>query len=390
MLAALYTDSSANSPLGKIARFLGKSAPARIQRLARREIRGVPEGKIYSSDALVYRDMIRRLAKIDYTEYDQWCHVLSEKMITWSTNASLPHIDIIYNMFCENLEFIRYAKQHMKTTIVSDIYAHPFGDVIVANEAQRLGLDYVRAKGIQNIDIQYIKETCDLSDVLLCPSQFVADGVLGIDSAYADKILICPYGSSIEYDHGEMQPKRGQVFWAGGDWVRKGLHVVAAAADTLKVKYPSMRFRVAGITDEAVIRMARFRNLEFVGKLNYEEMKSEFLNADCFVLPSFSEGMAGVVVEALAAGCPVITTKASGIDGLLDGINGFVVPEGNAEEVARRIEILYENREVRTEISKQALNLSKSYTMDSWQQRLVNALLDIMEGANGTTTPISG
>jgi glycosyltransferase involved in cell wall biosynthesis len=59
---------------------------------------------------------------------------------------------------------------------------------------------------------------------------------------------------------------------------------------------------------------------------------------DLLVLPSFTEGMPNVVLEAMAAGVPVVATAVGGTpEAVADGETGWLVPPGNPAELARRI-----------------------------------------------------
>jgi len=131
-----------------------------------------------------------------------------------------------------------------------------------------------------------------------------------------------------------------------------------------------MEFRAAGISDPEVIRMERFKNITFLGKLNKEQMLEEYLSAEAFVLPTLSEGMSGVVIEAISGGCPVITTKAAGIDTITDGVNGVIVPLGDVNALTIAIERIYKDREFRRNISNNTKHIVNQYTMKSWKERL--------------------
>src|SRR5262249_31401989 len=63
-----------------------------------------------------------------------------------------------------------------------------------------------------------------------------------------------------------------------------------------------------------------------------------------FVLPSFAEGLPNVVMEAFAAGVPVVATAVDGTPEVVDeGISGYLVPPGNADALADRIRRLVDD-----------------------------------------------
>lgn len=66
-----------------------------------------------------------------------------------------------------------------------------------------------------------------------------------------------------------------------------------------------------------------------------------YLTMDVFVLPTYREGFPGVILEAQAAGIPVVTTTATGaIDAVLDGQSGLIVPVGDVDALTAAIDRL--------------------------------------------------
>lgn len=375
MLEALYTDSCEFSLLGKIAKTMGPLAKGSLKRLANRKIEDVPKNKIKSTDqpfsSVFFSSLFKKrpLKERFHKEHIS----LSKNMIKWG----VQNADVIYSEHHASLDFLKLAKLKGKYIIV-DVYSSPLTESIIDSEKKIIfntGCDKSIEKSLPADKV--LKECCETADVILCPSSWVVSGIHQIYPEYTNKIRICPYGCSIDYRGRVNKPVEGRFFWAGGDWIGKGLHYVAEAADELKKKYPEMEFRAAGITDPKVIKMPRFKNITFLGKLDRKKMEEQFLSADAFVFPTLSEGMSGVVLEAIAAGCPVITTKAAGIDDIEDGKSGLIIPTKDSNALAQAIEKIYFNGMLRDSISKGAITLAGNYTEEAWEQRLLNIMNSI-------------
>ncbi len=74
---------------------------------------------------------------------------------------------------------------------------------------------------------------------------------------------------------------------------------------------------------------------------NEEELSILFRQACCLALPSDEEGFGMVVIEAMASGTPVVSTRCGGPDGIItDGVDGYLVDRGDAEAMADRLDRL--------------------------------------------------
>lgn len=98
-----------------------------------------------------------------------------------------------------------------------------------------------------------------------------------------------------------------------------------------------------GAEGEALRALAAARGVaacfEFTGRLPVADMPGQFADADVLVLSSYSEGRPNVVVEALASGLPVIATDLEGVRGMvMDGDTGWLVPAGNADQMAAALD----------------------------------------------------
>ena len=76
----------------------------------------------------------------------------------------------------------------------------------------------------------------------------------------------------------------------------------------------------------------------FTGGLDHDRVRQEYARADVFCLPSFAEGVPVVLMEAMASGLPVVSTRIAGIPELVeDGEHGFVVRPGRADDLEQAL-----------------------------------------------------
>lgn len=99
--------------------------------------------------------------------------------------------------------------------------------------------------------------------------------------------------------------------------------------------------------------------VELIGKINQEELWEYYRRADVFCLPSVerSEAFGIVLLEAMAASCPLVSTDiGSGASWInQDGITGFVVPPRDAKKLASAMENIIRDEKMKLEFSKNSL-----------------------------------
>jgi len=374
-LSQLITGSHADSYLGKMVNFASKIFPlsSELLRLQERQISEIPLNLVFSNDFFSWKEkpLNSFLIKGDVSG---WLNARDNLWLSWvEKQVRWDEADYLYTMMGQNLSLLKEA-QKFGVKVIVDVFISPINLRQTLNEKAKLSIqpDILEEKYLEVED--HYKNIFQHSDTILCPSQWVADGVIALDNKFERKVYICPYGSSLQFTIRNRKPIEGRIFWAGGDWFRKGLHHLASAADILKSKYSHLDFRVAGITDTNVQKMPMFKNLNFLGKLNRTQMEEEFSTADIFVFPTLTEGMASVVIEAIASGCPVITTRGSGVDGLKDGKAGLIIDSISSGSLSRAIESLFLDRPRLLQMSDECQKLAKYYTEDAWALRLQQVL----------------
>lgn len=119
----------------------------------------------------------------------------------------------------------------------------------------------------------------------------------------------------------------------------KGHRFLVDAIAQLKQQHPHLHLVILGSGDQhdALLRQASqagiSQALHLVGPR--EDVELALAGMDCFVLPSLNEGMGRALIEAMAAGLPVIASRTGGIPALIeDEKNGLLVPPGDSLALA--------------------------------------------------------
>lgn len=149
----------------------------------------------------------------------------------------------------------------------------------------------------------------------------------------------------------ERQP--ADLLYLGRFSERKGVFDLLEACEIVRAKYPSLRIRCGGEGDVAGVE-TRARELgladalHMLGWVSGAAKDRELMQATIYVLPSHAEGLPMGVLEAMAAGTPVIATTVGGIpDAIENGVSGFLVEPGDVPALAERIQQLLADSELR-------------------------------------------
>ncbi|MBF0234946.1 MAG: glycosyltransferase family 4 protein [Desulfamplus sp.] len=150
----------------------------------------------------------------------------------------------------------------------------------------------------------------------------------------------------------------------------KGIYQTVEAFKLLKAEFPSLRLDVAGDGLEMACLKKRYfglHGLTFHGHLEDREKYELIAQSDAFVFPtSHGEGMPNCVLEAMAAGLPVITCPIGGLrDFFCNEVHGFFLKETDPLHIAETTAILLRNEILRHDISENNKNYARIHFSSS-------------------------
>ena len=120
---------------------------------------------------------------------------------------------------------------------------------------------------------------------------------------------------------------------------------------------PEARLAIVGDGPNREALEAHFAgtNTHFVGYLQGLELASAFASADAFVFPSRTETLGLVLLEAMAAGCPVVAARSGGIpDIVTDGVNGYLFEPDEPDGAIAATKSLLEATQIREQLRRNA------------------------------------
>jgi glycosyltransferase involved in cell wall biosynthesis len=108
------------------------------------------------------------------------------------------------------------------------------------------------------------------------------------------------------------------------------------------------------------------QHFSLVGAIPPEDMATWYRLGDAFLFASKSETQGMVILEAMAAGLPVVAVRSSGIEDVVrHGFNGFKTPE-KQDQWRAQVKKLLEDDQLRSKLASQALDFAKDYSVEQF------------------------
>jgi glycosyltransferase involved in cell wall biosynthesis len=189
----------------------------------------------------------------------------------------------------------------------------------------------------------------------------------------ASRIVVVPNGAP-DMQVGPVERDRSQVLFLSNFLRRKGILEALDAARLVLTERPDAHFVFTGAFDsESVAAEAAMRSSGFGGRIEFREPvqgrdRDQLLRRSAIMLfpPVGEEGHPRVVLEAMAAGLPVVTTDRGAIsESVIDGVSGFVLKDPVPAELATRLLLLLSDESLHSQMAHQArARYLKFFTQD--------------------------
>ena len=224
-------------------------------------------------------------------------------------------------------------------------------------------------------------EKNDYIEMSVCPPE----KLLTIHSGVDVQQFLNPNGKQAEKRRSlGLGPKEAVIGFVGWLLPIKGPVYLLKAMDNIWPEQPDTTLVMVGKGDLAVDLRAEALRKNINGKvkfLGWREDINELMHVfDMLVLPSLNEGMGRVLVEAMAAGKPVVASRVGGIPDLVkDGQTGYLVPPADEMSLADAILKVLNDREQAALMGRQGKERCRKFSLEAMIAKLDDLYSDLVD-----------
>lgn len=195
-----------------------------------------------------------------------------------------------------------------------------------------------------------------------------------IGKHFADRYRIIPNGVDCAFfgsgkPIGEFADGKRNILFLGRLEKRKGLPFLLEAYARIKPVFPDTRLIVVGgdgglrSVCELYVERNRLADVVFTGYVRDEAKPDYYKTADIFCAPNTGgESMGIVLLEALAAGAPIVASRIEGFsDVLTEGEEGFLAPSRDIDALADALKRLLSDQDLRRKMGRRAVKTANTY-----------------------------
>lgn len=344
----------------------------------RRFLSGLSGNKVTSNWRFEAPEYIGKLLKSNSKKIEELVYARDIEFDNYVSNQILKiKPEVFWGFQGSCLNSLKSTKKTGGLAVCELATAHVTFAKKILNEEKRFLPDW--ADSISNVDFpaHYEKRLIEeptVADIVIAASNFTKLS-LTESGVPENKIHVLPLGADVEYikyvEKKRDKNKPLKLLYAGTVTQRKGIYYLLEAMKSFNKS--QVELHIIGNVFGPGTAFGHYKNVyTYHGSVSQQKLFETYHEFDALVLPTIFEGFALVIVEAMAAGLPVITTPHSiGPELINDNQNGYIVPIRNTEAIKVSIErILNKTEKEFNEMSILARSAALNYSWVQYKNRL--------------------
>ncbi|MBP6733255.1 MAG: glycosyltransferase family 4 protein [Rhodoferax sp.] len=355
---------------------LDRLLPAAVMR---HSLQFLPVDKVHTLiGPLLLQKLATRFHSVALSQLGEWmAWAAFDRWVARQLPNLWPKVVVGYEMCCA--ETFRVAKSLGITCVLDAAAFHH------AAQDEILDEDKYGAKTWAGKRLRLRKQIeVELADKIICVSELARRSYIdaGVDGS---RIVVNQVGCDVTKFSAPAELSRSgapKFIYVGIPAYHKGFDFLATSFARLLNLYPGAQLHVAG--DHAMAgRLVTGHRVRTHGKLSHDQLSKLFAQMDCLVLPSRLESFGMVVVEALAAGVPVIVSDHAGAsEAIREDENGWVVKAGDESVLFERMLACCRDIDRVRSMSAACAQSASNYDWSHYSNRSVDIFAPLLPGAS--------
>ena len=298
---------------------------------------------------------------------------------TYLLDRAVADIKFIGN----NLSFIKQCKQYIQQNNPDIVIVHAMSKLTPV-----LLLSGIKAKNIWSLEHisyefhswifqQLRKRLYSKLDKIITLTNHDAENY----KQFSNNVKVIANATPLEIKNKTYQTKSQTIVSIGRLTYQKGYDRLVEAWSLVEKKYPDWSLHIFGEGEdgeklEQMIRDYKLSNISLKGMTN--DVQSLYDNAAFYVMSSRFEGFGMVLIEAQSRGLPIVSfdCPSGPAEIISEGIDGYLVENGNVEMLAERIGYLIDNESIRQAFSANSLISARRFEPEQITNQWINLIED--------------
>jgi len=318
--------------------------------------------------------------------YSRNAVISSKSQVHYLKAIEFAHTPIIFTLFFRLLALPRHSLIHLHV-------AQAFSPEIVYLISKVRGIPYIAHI---HLDVDpsgpfgfllgtykklFLKRVLKSAAKIICQTEPQKKLIAAKYALPLESIVVIPNGVAETYFIGKKTRENTvpHLLFVGRLAAQKNLSMLIEAVSQMQT---SVFLDIVGEGElrediEALIQKYELHNVKLHGKKTGKDLIEHYQSADIFVLPSLKEGVSLSMLEALAAGLPVVASDSPEMRPILDEC-GVLIEDPTATNYAKALDALLSNRDTMNHLSTLSVQKARSY---SWEN-VLDSIEEVYKGFN--------